>query len=125
MATFNQVTFIGRLGKDPEMSYTPNGKAVTKFSIAVDQGKDQKGKELPAMWLNVTCWNELAERMNEYLHKGSPVFVQGWLAMRPYTDKNSVERIAIEVTASTVQILEKRSNGDVEASPVSTADNPF
>jgi Single-strand binding protein family len=63
MATFNQCFFIGRLGKDPEMSYTPTGKAVTKFSLAVDQGKDQK-----PMWLNIICWNELAERMNMRLY---------------------------------------------------------
>jgi len=66
MPTFNQCQFIGRLGKDPEMSYTPNAKAVTKFSLAVDQGKHQD-----TLWLNVVCWNELAGRMNEYLSKGT------------------------------------------------------
>ncbi|HLI06511.1 MAG TPA: single-stranded DNA-binding protein [Ktedonobacteraceae bacterium] len=120
MATFNQVTFIGRLGKDPEMNYTPNGKAVTKFSLAVDQGKDQK-----AMWLNIVCWNELAERMGEFLHKGMQVFVQGRLLMRPYTDKNNVERLAVEVIASAVQVLEKRSNGSVDPSPVEEDKEPF
>src|SRR3984893_9557590 len=75
MATFNQCSFIGRLGKDPEMNYTPGGAAVTKFSLAVDQGKGQK-----ALWLNIVCWSELAERMNTMLYKGAPVFVQGRLA---------------------------------------------
>jgi single-strand DNA-binding protein len=102
MATFNQVTFIGRLGKDPEMSYTPTGKPVTKFSLAVDQGKDQK-----SLWLNVSCWETLAERMNSFLYKGALVFVQGRLQVRSYTDKNNVERQAIDVTATAVQLLEK------------------
>jgi len=109
---FNQVTFIGRLGKDPEMNYTPNGKAVTKFSLAVDQGKDQK-----PMWLNIVCWNELAERMNQYLHKGIPVFVQGRLGMRTYTDSKQVERLAIDVTASTIQVLEKRQAASPTVEP--------
>ena len=102
MATFNQCSFIGRLGKDPEMNYTPSGKAVTKFSLAVDQGKHQD-----TLWLNIVCWNELAERMNEYLQKGQLIFVQGRLVMRSYTDKTQVKRVAIEIVASTVQMLEK------------------
>src|SRR5438270_13828108 len=98
MATFNQCTFIGRLGKDPEMNYTPTAKAVTKFSLAVDQGKNQE-----TLWLNIVCWNELAERMNEYLRKGQLVFVQGRLVMRPYLDKNQVKRVALEIVAATIQ----------------------
>ena len=72
MATFNQCQFIGRLGKDPVLEVTPNGKPHTKFSLAVDQGKDQ-----PTMWLNVTCWDKLAETVEKYAHKGMQVFVQG------------------------------------------------
>src|SRR6266851_6361310 len=102
MAQFNQVTFIGRLGRDPEMNYTPTGKPNTKFSLAVDQGKEQK-----PMWLNIVCWNELAERMNTFLYKGAPVFVQGRLQLRSYEDKNKIERVSIEVIASTIQLLEK------------------
>jgi single-strand DNA-binding protein len=117
MATFNQCSFIGRLGKDPEMNYTPNGNAVTKFSLAVDQGKDQK-----PLWLNILCWNELAERMNEYLHKGQLVFVQGRLVVRPYKDKQQVERTIIEIVASSVQILEK----DKKVEPAeSESEEPF
>src|SRR2546423_14238513 len=110
MPTFNQCSFIGRLGKDPEMSYTPNAKPVTKFSIAVDQGKDQK-----PLWLNIVCWLELAERMSEYLFKGAQVFVQGRLQINTYTDKNKVERQAIEIVASNVQLLDKKAETAQEA----------
>ena len=119
MATFNQCTFIGRLGKDPEMNYTPTAKAVTKFSLAVDQGKNQD-----TLWLTIVCWNDLAERMNEYLSKGQLVFVQGRLVMRPYKDKNQVERVAIEIVASTVQMLEKGKKALPE-SDESTENTPF
>jgi len=102
MATLNQGSFIGRLGKDPEMSYTPSGKAVTKFSIAVDQGKEQK-----PLWLNIVCWNELAERMNTYLYKGAQVFVQGRLQISTFTDKNKAERQGVEIVATIIQLLDK------------------
>src|SRR6266516_6302604 len=102
MPTFNQCSFSGRLGKDPEMSYTPNAKAVTKFSLAVDQGKNQD-----TLWITIVCWKDLAERMNEYLSKGQLVFVQGKLVQRSYVDKNQVKRVATEIVASTVQMLEK------------------
>lgn len=62
MAPFNQVTFIGRLGKDPELNVTSEGTPYTRFSLAVDQGKDT-----PPMWLNVVCWKELAERTTQLL----------------------------------------------------------
>ena len=119
MATFNQCSFIGRLGKDPEMSSTPNAKAVTKFSLAVDQGKGQK-----PLWLTIVCWNDLAERMNEYLSKGQLVFVQGRLVQRSYIDKNQVKRVAIEIVASTVQMLEKGKQAISEADG-HTEDVPF
>src|SRR2546421_1580386 len=119
MPTLNQCSFIGRLGKDPEMSYTPNAKAVTKFSLAVDQGKNQD-----TLWLTVICWDTLAERMNEYLSKGQLVFVQGRLVMRPYVDKNQVKRVAIEIVASTIQMLEKSTKPMAESGE-STEETPF
>ncbi len=119
MPTLNQCSFIGRLGKDPEMNYTPNAKAVTKFSLAVDQGKNQD-----TLWLTIVCWDTLAERMNEYLSKGQLVFVQGRLVMRPYVDKNQVKRVAIEIVASTVQMLEKGKKALPESGEA-TEDEPF
>jgi single-strand DNA-binding protein len=108
MATFNQVTFIGRVGKMPELHVTREGTPYLRFSLAVDQGKDQK-----PMWLNVVCWQELAERVEKLLFKGAPLFVQGRLQMRTYTDKNKMERVAVDVVASIVQVLEKRKAEDV------------
>ncbi len=103
MAMYNYCTFIGRLGRDPEMNYTSQGTAVTKFPLAVDQGKD-----VPPMWLNITCWNELAERVNEWFPKGAQVLVAGRLQLRSYSDRNKVAKTAVEVIASTAQLLERK-----------------
>ena len=105
----NQWIGAGRLGRDPEMNYTPNGKAVTKFSIAVDQGKGQD-----AMWLNIVAWDKLAERIAQTAFKGNEVFVQGRLMMRAYEDRNGQKRQALEVVASTIQLTQR---------PLQTTDN--
>lgn len=105
MATFNSCQFIGRLGKDPDFTVTPAGKPVAKFSLAIDQGKDH-----PAMWLNVVAWERLAEIIERYAAKGMQVFVVGRLQCRAYDDRNGVKRQAIDLIASTIQLLDKREN---------------
>ena len=117
MATFNQCQFIGRLGRDPEQTVI-NGSANTKFSLAVDQGKDQK-----PLWLNITTWDRLAEVVKQYARKGMQVFVQGKLVLRSYQDKNQAERVTLDIIATTVQLLEKRQSED-ENIPVD-ADAPL
>lgn len=114
MASFNQVSFIGRLGKDPELQVTGTGKPFSKFSLAVDQGgKDKDGnKKQETMWLNVTTWDTLAEITEKYAHKGVQVFVQGKLMIRSYDDKQGVKRQSIDIVATVVQILDKKQNGD-------------
>jgi single-strand DNA-binding protein len=105
---FNQWTGVGRLGRDPDMSYTNTGKAVTKFSIAVDQGQDKD-----TMWLNVTCWEKVAERANEKLMKGNEVFIQGRLMMRSYEDKAGIKRTLFEISATSVQLTQYSNKSDV------------
>lgn len=67
---YQRVVIAGRLGRDPEMRYTPQGKAVTNFSVAVDEGKE-------TLWFDVVAWERLAETCNEYLSKGAPVLIEG------------------------------------------------
>jgi single-strand DNA-binding protein len=95
--THNKVTFTGNLGKDPDMSITPNGNAVTKFPLAVSQGKDK-----PAMWLNVETWKRLAEQCNEKLAKGSRVQIDGFLAQDVW-EKDGKKHYAFKVVAQTVR----------------------
>jgi single-strand DNA-binding protein len=106
MSTLNQCSFIGRLGRDPELSYTPEGRSYTRFSLAVDsEGKTAAGEKYPPLWLTITCWERLAEVTAQYARKGSLVFVQGRLQVRTYTDKDGIERNAVGIVASTVKFL--------------------
>ena len=115
MATLNQCSFIGHLGKDPELTVTSDGKPITKFSLAVDQGKDE------TMWLNITTWDKLAEFVEKYARKRMQVFVQGKLKQRSYKDKDNIKRLSYEIIASDVQLLEKRQK---EGDDLPDADQP-
>jgi single-strand DNA-binding protein len=104
----NKIMLIGNLGRDPEMNYTPSGAPVTKFSLAVNRvgGKSATGeRQEETEWFNIVIWNKLAEISNQYLKKGLKVFIEGRLVTRKYTDKTGVERTAIEVIASDMEIL--------------------
>lgn len=105
-STWNKVIFTGNLGKDPEMSYTPNGNACTKFSIAVGQGKDGKGNNNPTMWLNVETWKQTAEQCNNKLTKGTRVEVTGRL-VQDHWEKDGQKRSNFKVVAQTVRLLKK------------------
>jgi single-strand DNA-binding protein len=125
----NKVMLIGNLGKDPEMSYTPGGKAVTKFSLAVNRRtKDAQGQPATeTQWFNVVAWERLAETCNSYLHKGSKVYVEGRIASRKYTDKENVQREAWEVTITDMEMLSPKDAGAGEhpGAPAEDADVPF
>jgi single-strand DNA-binding protein len=103
----NKIMLIGNLGRDPEMSYTTAGKPVTKFSIAVNRntrGPDGERKT-ETDWFNIVAWDNLAEICSKYLQKGHKVFVEGRLSQRKYTDRNNVERTAIDVVISDMEML--------------------
>jgi single-strand DNA-binding protein len=123
VASLNSCSFIGRLGRDPEMRYTPAGQAVTQFSIAVDHNhKNDNGEwETDTTWINVICWRDLAERTAEWLRKGRLIYVEGRLQVRQYVNREGVPGKAVEVIANKAFALDKRPDDmDVE-SPVLTA----
>jgi single-strand DNA-binding protein len=113
----NKIMLIGNLGRDPEMTYTPSGSPVTKFSLAVSRrSKDRQTGERrdETTWFNVVAWERLAETCNQYLHKGSKVYIEGRMTSRKYTDKDNVERTVWDVVANDMQMLdpkEDRSEG--------------
>jgi single-strand DNA-binding protein len=110
MATLNKWFGIGHLGNNPdEIKITNDGKAYTKFSLAVDQTKGQE-----TTWLQVTAWEKTAEAVENYARKGTSVFAQGKLQIQKYKDEQHVERTLVEISASNVQILEKKpKEGDL------------
>ena len=102
---FHKLTIVGNLGKDPEMKYTTDGKAVTTFSVAASNRKDE------TVWFRVSTWDKQAETCNQYLHKGSKVLVEGALKAdaqgnpRTYERKDGTWGSSFEVTASAVKFL--------------------
>lgn len=123
----NKIMLIGNLGRDPEMNYTPSGTACTKFSIAVsERRKNKEGNyENDTTWFNIIAWNKIAEICGEHLKKGSKVFVEGKLVMRKYTDKNGVDRMAVEVNLSDMEILTPKPKQQQESDLGELEDHPF
>lgn len=114
----NKVLLIGNLGKDPEMKYTPQGTAVATFSVAVSRSwKDRSSDEWKeeTEWFRVVAWEKLAETCNEYLRKGSKVYVEGRLQTRKWEGQDGQTREMVEVVASEVLRLESRQGAGAPA----------
>jgi single-strand DNA-binding protein len=110
----NKIMLIGNLGRDPDMSYTPAGRAVTKFTLAVNRRwRDRESNEQreETTWFNVVAWERLAETCNSYLHKGSKVYIEGRMTSRKYTDKDGIERTVWDVSATDMQMLDTKGAG--------------
>lgn len=107
MANFNKVFLIGNLTKDPELRYTPQGTAVVNLRLAVNRRFKNKNQELKdeVCFITAVVWNKQAETCNQYLHKGSPCFVEGRLQSRSWEDNTGQKRNVIEVRAERVQFL--------------------
>jgi single-strand DNA-binding protein len=99
MASVNRATILGNLGRDVETRYTPNGEAVANFSVATtEKWTDKSGeKKEETQWHNIVAFGRVAEIAAEYLHKGSPVYIDGKIKTRKYTDKQGVEKSVTEI----------------------------
>ena len=108
----NRVMIIGRLGADPELRYTQSGSPVATLRIATDETyTDKNGNRVEAVeWHRVIVFQKSAERCNQYLGKGSLVYVEGKLTTRKWKEQNGQERYTTEIRAERVQFLEKREN---------------
>ena len=103
---FNKITIIGNLGTDPEMRYTPSGWAVTSFSVATNRRYTRNGETVDETeWFRVNAWGRLAETTNQYLEKGSLVYVEGRLSSRPWQTQNGDLRAGNEIRAQEVKFL--------------------
>ena len=109
----NKVILIGRLGRDPETRYMPNGEAVCNFSVATSESwNDRNGQRVERTeWHNVTMYRRLAEIAGQYLKKGSQVYLEGKIQSRKYTDKNGVERTAYDIIVNEMKMLGGGSDG--------------
>lgn len=109
MPSLNRVQLIGRLGKDPEGRYTPTGKKVAQFSLAVsNHWKNASGEAAESTdWVNIEAWGRLAEICEEYLHKGSLIYVEGRLKIDRYEDEGQTKYFT-KVVALAMQMLDKK-----------------
>jgi single-strand DNA-binding protein len=110
--TLNKVTLLGHVGRDPEMRYTASGAAVTSFTVATNRmtraadGSSQEETE----WHPVVAWDKLAETCNQYLHKGSKVYIEGRLQTRSW-EQDGQKRYKTEIIAYEMIMLDSRQEG--------------
>ena len=108
MASLNKIFLIGNLTKDPELRHTPNGVGVVNLRVAVNRKyRDRTSGDLKeeTCFITVTAWDKQAEACNQYLSKGSPIFVEGTLQSRSWETNDGQKRNTIEVRAERVQFL--------------------
>ncbi|BBJ24201.1 single-stranded DNA-binding protein [Candidatus Nitrotoga sp. AM1P] len=107
----NKVILVGRLGKDPDTRYMPNGEAVTNATLATSENwKDKSGeKQEKTEWHNLTFYRRLAEIAGEFLKKGSMIYVEGKLATRKWQDKEGKDRYTTDIIVNEMQMLSSKS----------------
>ncbi len=118
MASFNKIIIVGYLGRDPEMKYTPQGKAVTDFSVATTE---KSGDREHTTWFRCTAWEKTAELVANFLKKGSMVYVEGPLKVTEYTAKDGTQKQSLEIRVREVQFLDRK--GETAAPAESQTDS--
>jgi single-strand DNA-binding protein len=127
--SFNKITIIGNLGRDPELRYTPQGNAVCDFSVAVNDRKRDKAGEWQDIvtWFKITLWGKQAENASKYLTKGRQIYVEGRLQLEEWTDRDGNNRHTLTVQGSEIQFLGEgrtESNDSANTSQESSYSNP-
>jgi single-strand DNA-binding protein len=109
----NKVILVGRLGRDPETRYTSGGQAVANFSVATDESyKDKNGeRQKRTEWHKIVVWGKQAEIAQQYLKKGSLIFIEGRIQSREWQDKEGQKRTSFEIVASNFRMLGGRADG--------------
>ena len=107
MASVNKVILVGNLGRDPEVRFTPSGRAVANFTLATtDSWTDQEsGRQERTEWHRIVVWGKQAESCGQYLSKGRQVYVEGAIRSRSYEDKEGNKRSVVEIVAQRIQFL--------------------
>ncbi len=112
----NKAILIGRLGKDPDVRYTPDGTMVTTFRLATDeQWKDKNGEKVQRTeWHQIVTYRKLAEICGNYLVKGKLVFIEGRIQTRSWEDKEGVKRYTTEIIANDMKMLDSKGQNKTE-----------
>lgn len=129
MASFNSITVVGNLGRDPETKTTDDGLTITSFSVATS--KKQKNKDEVTTWFRVTLFGKNADNAGKYLSKGSKVAVVGELSARQYTTKAGAQGTSLEIAANSVTFLDPKGESNAMGAsaggggPIVDDDIPF
>ncbi|MGB8215049.1 MAG: single-stranded DNA-binding protein [Anaerolineales bacterium] len=117
MPALNRVQLIGNLGKDPESRFTPTGKKVSHFSLAVNNRwkSTEGGTKEYTEWVNIEAWGQLGEICQQYLHKGSLVFIEGHLRTDKVDDKSGGTKYYTKVVAVSMQMLDRKPEDELVA----------
>ena len=123
--SFNKITIVGNLGRDPELRYTPQGDAVCNISVATTEKKRDKTGDLQdaTTWFRVTLWRKQAENASKYLTKGSAIYIEGKLRIEEWADRDGKNRYTLEVQATDMQFLGS-NRGNEEFSGAHSNDFP-
>ena len=121
-----KATLIGNLGGDPELKYSPDGRPFLRFNVACNyRARDQQGEwQDRTEWVRVTVFGQQAERLSQYLRKGSRVYVDGRLEARPWTDQQHQARAGLEVIAADVKFMSPRVDEGQARQPVAAGGRP-
>jgi single-strand DNA-binding protein len=110
----NKVLLIGRLGRDPEMRYTPSGRPVTTFSVATNRtwNTSEGDKRTETEWFNIVAWGNLAEICKQYLAKNRLVYIEGRLQTRHWEDSDGNKHSTTEIVANEMIMLDDKKDGN-------------
>jgi len=116
---------IGHLGRDPEMRFTPSGRPVTTFSVAVSRSWNTADGERRSEteWFNIVAWGNLAEICKQYLHKGQQVYIEGRLQTRRWEDNDGQKRTRVEVVANEMMMLGDRRDNSAQSHETEDSDS--
>ncbi|GAO29115.1 single-stranded DNA-binding protein [Geofilum rubicundum] len=112
----NKAILVGNVGRDPEIRYFDNDQAVANFSLATTERsfKTRDGQEIPERteWHNIVAWRGLAKLAENYIKKGTQLYIEGKIKTRSYDDANGVKKYATEIVADVIQLLGRKSDND-------------
>lgn len=125
----NKVILIGNVGKEPDVKYFDNGSAVASFSLATTERgyTAQNGTQIPdrTEWHNIVCWRGLAKVAEQFVRKGSQVYIEGKIRSRTYEDANKVKRYVTEIYADSLELLGPKPNTEQAAPEYTQVNTPL
>jgi len=123
----NKIMIIGRLGRDPEMRYTPSGRPVTSFTVATSRSwnTSEGERRVETEWFNVVAWGNLAEICKQHLSKGQQVYIEGRLQTRNWDDSEGNKHTSVEIVANEMIMLSERREAEASSEAESAEEDEF